>query len=420
MHKLLHSQLQRAKHASFELGSLSTNQKNAVLLSLAQELHRQEHTILRANQKDLQALPTDYPMRDRLLLNTERLHNMSTSLKAVVQLHDPIGQILDKRKQPSGITITRRRVPLGVVGIIYEARPNVTIEIFSLGFKTGNAIILKGSKDAFETNKILVRCIQASLTKHGISKEAVQLINPLQRELTEQLLQAHGLVDVIIPRGSNRLIQFVRETAKVPVIETGAGVCHTYIEQSANLTKALKIVVNAKTRRPTVCNTLDCLVLDQAILNTFLPSLAKALQPFNVVIHADAPSYKLLQTHYPNTLLKKATPADFGTEYLSLQLAIKTVPHANEGIAFVQAFTSGHSEAIMTNNSKIAQQFTQLIDAAAVYVNTSIAFTDGFEFGLGAEVGISTQKLHARGPMGLNDLTTYKWIVTSQGKIRTS
>ncbi|MFA5995733.1 MAG: glutamate-5-semialdehyde dehydrogenase [Patescibacteria group bacterium] len=419
MHKHLIQQLIKARTASRILNIISTKQKNAVLVTLANLLQKNTNKILKANQKDLAILPADYAMRDRLLLTPERIKQLSVSLLAVTKLTDPIGEVLDTTKRPSGITVTRVRVPFGVIGVIYEARPNVTIEVASLCLKTGNAVLLKGSKDAFCTNTILVKLIQQSLQLHNLNKYSVQLIDPYDRQLTTDLLQAHGYVDVVIPRGSNRLIQYVREQATVPVIETGAGVCHTYVEKTANVNQAVQIIVNAKTRRYTVCNTLDCLVLDKAITKKLLPKLALVLQKYQIQIFADKFSYQILKKYYPTSLLNKVNPdKHYGQEFLAPKLAIKTVINYQPAIAFIQKHTSGHSEAIITHNKKLANDFINNIDAATIYVNTSTAFTDGFEFGLGAEIGISTQKLHARGPMGLTALTTYKWLVTSQGKIR--
>lgn len=418
MNKTLLKQLTSARQAARSLALLPTAKKNAVLKSLAKILLAHQKAILLANTKDLAAVPPDYPLRDRLTLTPERLEQICASIVAVTKLPDPIGELLETNRRPSGITVQRVRVPFGVIGVIYEARPNVTTEVVSLCLKTGNAVVLKGGKDAFYTNTTLIHLIQKTLRQHNINSSAIQLIDPRDRTITEQLLQAHGYVDVLIPRGGNNLIQYVREHATIPVIETGAGVCHTYVEKTANLKQAVDIAVNAKTRRCTVCNTLDCLVVDKAITKTFLPPLAKALAQKQVLIYADPASYTILKKLYPPELLAHATTEHYGKEFLSLTLSIKTVRNSAEALQFIQDHTSGHSEAIITQNKKLAQQFTQTIDAAAVYVNTSTAFTDGFEFGLGAEIGISTQKLHARGPMGLKELTTYKWVVTSEGKTR--
>lgn len=418
MNAALHTQLLQARQSSYTLQNVSTNKKNAVLKTLAAELIKNSSVIIKANDKDFAQLPADYALTDRLRLTEDRIIAMADSLMAVTKLADPIGEVLEKSVQPSGITVARVRVPVGVLGVIYEARPNVTIEIFSLCFKTSNVVILKGSRDAFYTNNALLQCIHKSLTKNAISKDIVQLIDPFNRDLTTQLLQADGLVDIIIPRGSERLIEFVRKNATVPTIETGAGVCHTYVEHTADIKLATKVIINAKTRRCTVCNSLDTLVVDESISKALFKGLCPILASKEVLVYADNKSYTLLKNIYPKSLLKKATSKHFGKEFLSLTMSVKTVKNTDEALRFIQDHTSGHSEAIITTNKTLANRFTHEIDAAAVYVNTSTAFTDGFEFGLGAEVGISTQKLHARGPMGLTALTTYKWIVTSAGKIR--
>jgi glutamate-5-semialdehyde dehydrogenase len=413
----LQQQLSQTKHASYQIGLLTTKQKNQVLLSLAKSLRRNTDAILRANTKDLKAVPANYGMTDRLTLTKQRIEHMAHSIEAVVKLPDPIGELLAKTKR-NGLQIERRRVPLGVLGIIYEARPNVTTEVFSLAFKTGNAVALKGGRDAYYTNIVLVQLIQQVLKKLRLPIAAILNIDPRQRTNTAVLLKAYGLVDVLIPRGSNRLIEFVRTNAQIPVIETGAGVCHTLVERSADMSLAATVIVNAKCRRCTVCNALDCLVVEQAAQRKLWKQLAPQLAKRAVRLQADPASYALLKKLYPSELLHPAKASDFGKEFLAMTLAVKTVPTAQAGIDFIQQHTSGHSEAILTNRKALAEQFQRVIDAAAVYVNTSTAFTDGFEFGLGAEVGISTQKLHARGPMGLTALTTYKWLVQSRGAIR--
>lgn len=419
MKHLLQQQLLASRAAAQALSQLSTQKKNQVLGKIAQALWRDRSIILRANARDLKALPPDYPLFDRLRLTTERIQAMADSVAAVRSLPDPINEVLERVQRPSGLDIRRVRVPLGVIAIIYEARPNVTTEVFSLTFKTGNSVVLKGSRDAAQTNVCLVQSMQRVLRAAKLPRDSVTLVNPFDRVAVDQMLGAHGYIDVIIPRGSSRLINYVREHATVPVIETGAGVCHTLVEKSADVGLATKVIMNAKTRRPTVCNALDCVVIEQSISKKLLAQLAPALAAQQVEILADQASYTILRHIYPRPLLKKAQSQDFGREFLALRLAIKTVPHFTAGLHFIQEHTSHHSEAIITRQPKLAQQFTQQIDAAAVYVNTSTAFTDGFEFGLGAEMGISTQKLHARGPMGLKELTTYKWVIQSQGAVRT-
>lgn len=418
MNKTLEKQLKSAKQASYELQSLPTAKKNSVLKTLATLLTNNKASILRANAQDFARLPASYPLADRLRLTDERIADSATGLRAVSQLKDPIGQLLERSKQPTGIITSRVRVPIGVLGIIYEARPNVTLEIFSLCIKTGNAVVLKGGRDAQQTNLVLLKYIRQSLQHHHVNSQMIQMIDPFKRALTTQFLAADNYIDMIIPRGSASLIQYVRKNSSIPTVETGAGVCHTYVEHTANIQKAVKIIINAKTRRPAVCNALDTLVIDQSINSSLLQQLAKPLSDHKVTIYADSQSYKSLRKHYPIKLLKHALPRHYGKEFLGLSMSIKTVESFDEAITFIQHYTSGHSEAIITSNQIKANMFTQNIDAGAVYVNTSTAFTDGFEFGLGAEIGISTQKMHARGPMGLEALTTYKWVVSSNGKIR--
>lgn len=410
--------LHRAKQASADVQQLATKTKNAVLRDLRLLLVASTKKILAANARDFLRLPVAYPHADRLRLTPERITGMAKSLAVVQRLPDPVGRLLDHRVLKTGLTIERRAVPLGVIGIIYEARPNVTIEVFSLAIKSGNVLVLKGGRDAYETNKVLVNIIHRVLGKHGISPHAVVLLNPIRRSITEQLLKANQYLDVIIPRGSNRLIEYVRQHSTLPVIETGAGVCHIYVERSANVLWATRIVFNAKTRRVSVCNALDTLVVDKVIAHRLFKMLGPQLAQAGVTIYADQVSFGLLRTTYPSALLHHASPSHYGKEFLSLSLSVKVVKDWQEGMRHIRQYTSKHSESIITTNPKIANKFQQLIDAAVVYVNTSIAFTDGYEFGLGGEIGISTQKLHARGPMSLQELTTYKWLVRSQGAIR--
>lgn len=409
--------LEQTKRASQILATLSTAQKNAVLTTLARELSRDEKIILTANKKDVARVSTNYPHTDRLTLTHDRLREIIAGVQAVAKLPDPIGTTIDKRVLKNGIYLRRERVPLGVVGVIYEARPNVTIDIASLILKSGNAVVLKGGSDAFFSNRALVACIHRALRTHNIPEAAVLLLDARDRKYTDWLFTAHGLVDVLIPRGGNALIQYVREHARIPVIETGAGVCHIYVEKSADIRMATDIIHNAKTRRPSVCNALDTIVVDQTLL-TKLPAIVTPLAKEDVLVLADERAYKALAHAYPSRLLKKARVKDFGKEFLSLTCSIKTVKNFAEAVTFVQSHTSHHSEGIVTNDKKKATEYLATIDAAAVYHNASIAFTDGFEFGLGAEIGISTQKLHARGPMGLDALTSYKWITEGRGQIR--
>lgn len=415
----LNAILRKARSAAITLGQLPTAQKNVALKDLAAAILRSERAILAANQRDFAKLPKNYALADRLLLTPERVQALAAGVRAVAALPDPVGHVLEKRTLRSGLKLQRVSTPIGVIGVIYEARPNVTVEIFSLMLKSGNAVVLRGGRDAYETNQALLRIIRATLKKYHITPHAAALLNPLKKALARDLMHADNALDLLIPRGGKRLIETVRKESTVPVIETGAGVCHMYVEKSAKLDWAVRMVVNAKTRRPSVCNALDTLVLDEAILRRFFAHAAPELATRHVALQADAKAYAALtKISYPKTLLRRARPSDFGKEFLSLRAAVKTVPGWQAGLAHVAAHTSGHSEGIVTENSRIAKTFTDTIDAAAVYVNAPISFTDGFEFGLGAEIGISTQKLHARGPMALRELTTYKWIIRGKGQVR--
>lgn len=410
-------QLIQSAAAAQTLATLPGAKRNAILATLAHCLIKETSTILRANRRDFASLPKDYPLADRLLLTNERLRAIAKSLTAVKKLPDPLGRIREKRKLPNGLKLSKVSVPLGVVGIIYEARPNVTIEVVSLMIKSGNAVVLRGGRDAYESNKALVACVHAALRQHGVATDAVLLLNPHDRKTSDALLTADRYLDLLIPRGSEKLIRYVRDHATVPVIETGAGVCHIYVEKGARIAMAARIIHNAKTRRPSVCNALDTIVIDHSLLKK-LSAIVAPLAHDGVIVYADAPAYQTLTRTYPKHLLKRATTNHFGKEFLSLTCSIKTVKNFADAVTFVQTHTSKHSEGIITQNKKRAVEYLATIDAAAVYHNASIAFTDGFEFGLGAEIGISTQKLHARGPMGLAELTSYKWIVEGEGQVR--
>lgn len=404
------------KKASERIVLLEEKQINDLLVHLADRLLEKSATILAANEKDLARMDSQNPKYDRLLLNEKRLQGIAQDIRNVAQLPSPLGKILMKKTMPNGLEITKIAVPLGVVGIIYEARPNVTLDVFSLCFKAGNACILKGGSDAEYSNQAIVELIQQLLREHGLSSDIVALL-PSERSAAEALMNAIGYVEVIIPRGSQSLIDTVRQNAKVPVIETGAGIVHTFVDESADLEKSQKIILNAKTRRVSVCNALDCLIVHEKML----PQLSYLVQPLSthhVEIFADEPSYKALEEKYPSSLLQKAQPVHFGTEFLAYKMAIKTVANLDEALAHIQQYSSRHSEAILSENPENIEKFFRLVDAAALYANTSTAFTDGAQFGLGAEIGISTQKLHARGPMGLDELTSYKWIVRGNGQTR--
>lgn len=409
-------QLARTKAASRSLVTLPGKTVNAVLLDLADLLIKESKTILRANGKDCSRMNESDPRYDRLLLTSERLKGMVSDIRTVAGLPSPLGRILEERKRPNGLKIKKITVPLGVIGIIYEARPNVTVDTFALCFKAGNAVVLKGGSDAKDSNAAIVRLIQTVLKKHGIDKHAILLLPP-DRKAVETMLKADDMIDVVIPRGSQSLIDFVRKTSGIPVIETGAGIVHTYVDVSADTAKAAAIVFNAKTRRPSVCNALDTLVIHQSKLKD-LQMIVQPLLAMNVEIFADTPAFKALEKSYDHRLLKKASPKHFGTEFLSLRMSIKTVKNLDEALDHIDRFSSKHSEAIVAEDSKVIEHFLSAVDAAAVYANVSTAFTDGAQFGMGAEIGISTQKLHARGPMALQELTSYKWIVEGEGQTR--
>ncbi|MDN3584800.1 glutamate-5-semialdehyde dehydrogenase [Mucilaginibacter flavus] len=389
---------------------------NQVLNDVAAEAIAQTPYILAENQKDLDLMNPEDPKYDRLKLTAARIEAIAGDMVSVANLDSPLGNQLSETHRPNGLSITKVRVPLGVIGVIYEARPNVTFDVFALCFKTGNISILKGGSDADHSNRAIISVIHQVLTKHHIDVNVVTLL-PAEREATAALLSAIGYVDVLIPRGSQSLINFVRDNSKVPVIETGAGIVHTYFDLSGDLAKGAEIIANAKTRRVSVCNALDCLVIHAGRLAD-LPQLASVLKEKQVEIFADEDAYQALKNDYPENLLHHATPEHFGTEFLSMKMAVKTVADFNEALVYIATNSSKHSEAIISEDAENIATFLNDVDAAAVYANVSTAFTDGAQFGLGAEIGISTQKLHARGPMGLEELTSYKWVVRGDGQVR--
>ena len=396
--------------------NLTADTRNLVLQDLAQAALAQTHYLLEENKKDLDRMNPANPNFDRLKLTEARIQDIANDIINVSKLENPLGHILSEKTMPNGLEISKITVPLGVVGVIYEARPNVTFDVFALCFKTGNICILKGGSDAEFSNKAIITVIHEVLIKHNIDVNvATQL--PKERDAAEALMQAVGYVDVIIPRGSQGLINSVRKNSKVPVIETGAGIVHTYFDESADLKKGTDIIFNSKTRRVSVCNALDCALIHAARL-TDLPKLARPLGEAGVEIFADEQAFDALKGDYPVELLHKAGPEHFGTEFLSMKMAIKTVDSFEAALDHIASHSSKHSEAIVTETEANMETFLNRVDAAAVYVNTSTAFTDGAQFGLGAEIGISTQKLHARGPMGLQELTSYKWLVKGNGQVR--
>lgn len=402
--------------ASRSLGQLAADKVNAVLLDLAEEAIRQTLIILTENQKDLERMSPQDPKYDRLKLTEKRIADIAADIRNVAGLPSPLGKVLLENELENGLKLKKVAVPMGVIGVIYEARPNVSFDVFSLCFKTGNACILKGGSDASYSNEAIIAVIHRVLQRHNIDTGVVALLPP-DRTATEALLNAVGFVDVIIPRGSQGLIDFVRQNAKVPVIETGAGIVHTYFDETGNLEKGKSIINNSKTRRVSVCNALDCLIIHESRLAD-LPSLAGLLAKSDVEIFADAASYPLLKQSYPGNLLHPASPEHFGIEFLDYKMSVKTVKNLEEALEHIANHSSKHSEAIISEDAGAIETFLNSVDAAAVYANASTAFTDGAQFGLGAEIGISTQKLHARGPMGLEELTSYKWVIKGDGQVR--
>ncbi|OAV42850.1 glutamate-5-semialdehyde dehydrogenase [Lewinella sp. 4G2] len=408
--------LARLRTAALELNRMPEERLNACLLTLADLTEKCIPQLLAANTLDLARMDPANPKFDRLLLNEERLYAIAVDLRRVAELPSPLEAILEERTLENGLRLKRISVPIGVVGIVFESRPNVTFDVFALNLKSGNASALKGSRDAKDSNLAIKKLIDEALATNGLP--AACYLAPAEREALSPILTADGLVDVIIPRGSQGLIDHVRANATVPVIETGAGICHTYVDASANVDWARDIITNAKSRRVSVCNSLDCIVLHESLLDK-LPGLVKILgTEHNCEIFADEEAYAALEGKYPAELLHRADETSFGTEFLSMKLSVKTVGEPGEAIAHVNKYGSRHSESIVSDDEETINRYLREIDAAVVYANASTAFTDGGQFELGAEIGISTQKLHARGPMGLAALTSYKWIVTGEGQVR--
>ncbi|WP_405372176.1 glutamate-5-semialdehyde dehydrogenase [Phocaeicola sp.] len=402
--------------ASRTLALLEEKQINAILMAVAEAIPHYMNRILEANETDLSRMNPDNPKYDRLRLTEQRLLDIASDIRNVAALPSPLNQVLEESVRPNGLRLKKVSVPFGVIGIIYEARPNVTFDVFSLCLKSGSACVLKGGSDAAESNRAIVDLLHKVLADLGADTRLVTLLPP-GREAAEELLHANGWVDLIIPRGSSGLIDYVRQNATVPVIETGAGVCHTYFDASGNLEKGIRIVNNAKTRRVSVCNALDCLLMHESRIND-LAQLCAPLQESKVTIYADEAAYGALCGHYPASLLVQALPEVYGTEFLDYKMAVKTVKNIEEAVSHIYTYGSGHSECIVTEDKQASDLFCRQVDAACVYVNAPTSFTDGAQFGLGAEIGISTQKLHARGPMGLREITTYKWLIEGDGQIR--
>lgn len=409
-------QLQDVKNASRSLLGMSDKAISDVLCAVADETVMQAGAILDANEQDLDRMDPANPKYDRLKLTLERIQGIAADMRNVAHMPSPVGRVLKDTVRPNGLKIKQVSVPFGVIGIIYEARPNVSFDVFSLCLRSHNACVLKGGSDAQVTNEAIIKVIHGVLKRFGVDTHVVELL-PGDRESTAELLHARGLVDLIIPRGSSGLIRFVRDNATVPVIETGAGICHTYFDAFGDTAKGTPIINNAKTRRVSVCNALDCVLVHRSRLAD-LPELCYPLADSHVIIYADDEAYASLHGHYPDELLQHAQPDSFGTEFLDYKMAIKTVASLDEAIDCINSVASGHSECIVTENKAVADRFCSEVDAACVYWNAPSSFSDGAQFGLGAEIGISTQKMHARGPMALEAITTYKWVIEGDGQIR--
>lgn len=408
--------LKNASSATTQISNLSAELKQKVLEKLADKIEQNSAIIIQENQKDLDRMEDENPKKDRLLLNKERIQALAQSVSAVAILPDPTHQLILEKTLANGLKLQKKTVALGVVGVIYESRPNVTIDVAALCIRSGNVCLLRGGSDAEYSNLILVKIIRETLIEFKLNPDIVQLL-PVERKHVEELLKASEYVDILIPRGSQSLIDFVRQNAKVPVIETGAGVCHTYVEASANVDQAAEIIYNAKVSRPSVCNALDTVLMDRSVSVNLIPKMAALLKKAEVEIFADETSFQLLKgLDYP--FLQQAQAEDFGREFLSLKCSVKVVDDLDEALAHIKKFSSKHSEAILSEDAQKIERFLNEVDAAAVYANASTRFTDGGVFELGAEIGISTQKLHARGPFALEKLVTEKWIVKGNGQVR--
>ena len=405
----------KAKKVKYEIQCLTTKEKNDALLAVADKLVAEADSIIAANAKDYERGVSNgmhKGLLDRLLLDKKRIEAMAEGLRQVAALPNPIGEVIDSFSRPNGLQIKKVRVPMGVIGIIYEARPNVTADAFALTFKAGNAVVLKGGSDAIDSNIQIANVMRAALSECGINPDAIQLIEDTDRAVTTKFMQMNEYIDVLIPRGSARLINAVVENSTIPVIETGTGNCHIYVDKDADIDKAIPIIINAKTQRIGVCNAAESLVVHEDIKDKFLPLFEKAMNEHNVEIRGDEESRKLMNSAV------SATEEDFGKEFLDFIISVKTVKNVDEAIDHINKYNTSHSDAIVTENEETAKRFLERVDSACVYVNASTRFTDGFEFGFGAEIGISTQKLHARGPMGLKELTSYKYQIVGEGQIR--
>lgn len=406
----------KAREAALELAAVTDDGKNAVLRTLADMIVEAKEELLSVNSIDLQRMSPDNPLYDRLMLTPERLDAIAADMRRVADLPSPLGRVTAGRTLPNGLRLRRVSVPYGVIGVIYEARPNVSFDVFSLCFKAGSACVLKGGKDADNSNYAIVKLIKGTLRRYGLNLNTVSLLKSTHKA-TAELLSAVGYVDLCIPRGGRGLIDFVRSKAKVPVIETGAGVVHAYFDEHGDTAMGARIINNAKTRRVSVCNALDCLIMHASRLAD-LPALCAPLAASGVVIYADAEAYDALKGGYPKRLLRRAAPESYGTEYMDYAMSLKTVPSLAAALDHIARYGSGHSECIITQDERSARLFQTYVDAACVYWNAPTSFTDGAQFGLGAEIGISTQKVGPRGPMGLDEITTYKWLIEGEGQVR--
>ena len=417
----LSEQAKAASYASGYLATATAEIKNTALIAIAEAVEANSTSILDANAEDLENAKRDgmdFHIRDRMTLNGNRVQDMADAARSISKLEDPIGEVLEQRNLPNGLHLERVRVPIGVIGVIYESRPNVTIDIATLCLKSGNAVILRGGKECILTNMTLATIIKDAVESAGIPSDIVQFIESTDRALVKEMLQMDEAIDLMIPRGSAELVNFVGQNARMPAITGGIGVCHTYVDADADLDNALEIVVNAKVQRPTVCNALDTVLVHQAVAHNFLPKLAHEFGIQNVELRADSRAMSILDALASGAEIKQAVSDDFGTEFLALIASVKSVDSIDEALTHISNYGSGHSEAIVSENNEVIERFLNEADASAVFANASTRFNDGGEFGLGAEVAISTNKLHARGPMGLKEITSYKWKIRGQGQVR--
>jgi glutamate-5-semialdehyde dehydrogenase len=418
--KELEIKCQAAKGASRKLASVSSEKKNIALLNIAQDIIKHQDEILTANKADQQNATRsgmNEAMLDRLILSGKRLEAIAEDTRTIASLPDPVGEIFDMRQLPNGLIVGKKRVPLGVIGAIYESRPNVTIDIASLCLKAGNSVVLRGGSETINSNAILVELTQKAIHHAGLPQTSVQLIENTDRLIVGKLLNMNQYIDLVIPRGGSGLIEFVKNNSSIPVVAGGVGVCHTFVDKAARLDEAVAIAFNAKVQRPTVCNALDCLLVHESIAPEYLPLIGLKLTSAGVEMRCDTKSHSLLKD-IPNAIIKPATKEDWGKEFLALVIAIRVVKSMDQALEHIIQYGSGHSEAIITEDYTSGMRFLNEVDAAAVYLNASTRFTDGSQFGLGAELGISTQKMHARGPLGLREITSYKWIIFGQGQVR--